>query len=319
MFGENKNLKDSIKDTSSMPAPYQTVARLPDGQGFGSGSYTKTNKLITALYMVTDIIDKDEPLRNKLRTLGIEIISDITSPTRVTLVGILVKISEVMSFLDIASAINIISEMNCSILKKEFLELNQSIEESNNKVKTINGQINLSEFFGEEFPPLLDKEGNEGRFLKNSPHLFKPEGLSEPERPNPLLIKERGNSNSKGHYSNGHQYSTRIGVQKGSTLLKALSDKINTETRPQELRSSYAQNFDILKKQRRNDIIIIIKTIGGNATIKDIKDRVKSLPAEAKALVFCSEKTLQRELVSMVKDSVLNKAGEKRWSRYFLK
>jgi queuine tRNA-ribosyltransferase len=31
-----------------------------------------------------------------------------------------------------------------------------------------------------EFPPLLNKEGNEGRFLINSPH------------PNPLLIKERG-------------------------------------------------------------------------------------------------------------------------------
>ena len=37
-------------------------------------SYTKTHKLVTALYMVTDIIDKEEPIRNKLRILGVEII-----------------------------------------------------------------------------------------------------------------------------------------------------------------------------------------------------------------------------------------------------
>jgi len=75
MFGEEKNLKDSQKnsekDTSFIPTRYgQTGA-------FHLGSYTKTHKLITALYMVTDIIDKDEPLRNKLRTLGTGIISDM--------------------------------------------------------------------------------------------------------------------------------------------------------------------------------------------------------------------------------------------------
>ena len=82
MLGEEKNLKDSerknIKDISSVPAPYQAA-------GFGSGSYTKTQKLITALYMVTDIIDKDEPLRNKLRTLGVQILSDTISLSRLNL------------------------------------------------------------------------------------------------------------------------------------------------------------------------------------------------------------------------------------------
>ncbi len=32
----------------------------------------------------------------------------------------------------------------------------------------------------------------------------------------------------------------------------------------------------------------------------------------------CSEKTIQRELISMVKDKILKKNGEKRWSRYSL-
>ena len=289
MLTGDKNLKDSsasnlditIKDTS-----FQI-------------SYTKTNKLITALYMVTDIIDKGEPLRNKLRTLGTGIISDMyliqqNYTGHIASSDACSKISEIMSFLDIASAVNIISEMNCNILRKEFLELDQSIlsaqagKESIGDIKTLNRQINLSKFFGE---------------------------LSD-----------------KGQYQSiGHHRSTRIGVQKGSTLLKALSDKTHFMSNRNNVVNSKKNNlapyeaegfrvgFDILKKQRRDDIINIIKTIGGSATIKDIKDKVQANPEQTSSLVSCGEKTLQRELVSMVKDGVLNKTGEKRWSRYFLK
>lgn len=280
MFREEKHLKDpekdSIKDTQNMPAPYQAV-------GFGSGSYTKTNKLITALYMVTDIIDKDEPLRNKLRTLGTEIISDMNS-TPASARG---KIKETVSFLDIASAINIISEMNCSILKKEFLELNESINEAVGGSKEISKQINLAEFFDAS---VLDEEGaNSG--LKSS--------LSFKQ-----IYLDKGQKNSKGHLST--QAGTSIGVQKGSTLMKALS-KVNISARPA------TESFDALKKQRREEISNIVRKMGGGATITDIKNGAYG------SLVSCGEKTLQRELVSMIKDTILSKTGEKRWSRYFLK
>lgn len=277
MLKEEKNLKDPEgKSLTSYGAGSINMSI--------TGSYKKTNKLITALYMVTDIIDKDEPLRNKLRTLGTEIISDINSePSRIC-----TKISEIMSFLDIASAVNIISSMNCNILRKEFLELEQSIKESIGEIKTINRNIDLSRFFKEE------------------------------------IIE-----NYKGQFK-GHQYSTRIGVQKGNTLMKALSDRTRlmsnnnfTNANKKNLAPSEAggfhSGFGVLKKQRRADIINIIKIIGGNATIKDIKDRSKIIPEKTESIISCSEKTLQRELVSMVRDNVLNKTGEKRWSRYFLK
>jgi len=47
-------------------------------------------------------------------------------------------------------------------------------------------------------------------------------------------------------------------------------------------------------------------------SIKDIDLALQGLGEK------CGEKTLQRELVSMVGDGVLKKSGEKRWSRYFL-
>jgi hypothetical protein len=272
MSGEEKKLKDptAITDISITDISF-------------SISYTKTHKLITALYMVTDIIDKEEPIRGKLRNLGAEIISDMHSAPA----GAGNKIAEVVSFLNIASAMNFISEMNCSILKKEFFELKVSIQEYIDMKPAW-----LADFFeNSKFPPLLDKEGVGGG---NSEITTSPFGRSFSTR--------RRELNSKGHLP--ARAGTRIGVQKGSTLLKAIkdmSDKTNTLGLAPRV-----QDFDILKKKRRDDIINIIKTAGGNATIKDIP------------LSSCSKKTLQRELISMVKDGVLNKTGEKRWSRYSL-
>ena len=252
--------------------------------------YTKTDKLITALYMVTDIIDKDEPLRNKLRTLGTGIISDtyLIQSNHIGHTASLMrgKISEIISFLGIASAINIISEMNCNILKKEFLELDQSIKEFAGESKTLNRQIDISEFLSEEFPPLLNEEGVGG----GNPRITTSSRWTSAHS-----SSERRRGIPKGHMN--------IGVQKGSTLMKALS---NVSDR------NVTNNFDILKKQRREEITNFITKSGGNATITDIRSGATG------ALVSCSEKTLQRELVSMVKDGVLNKTGEKRWSKYAL-
>ena len=249
MSEEDKNLKDTRSSLPSLPLSKEEKQR-------GDMSYTKTNKLIIALYMVTDIMEKDEPLRIKLRTLGAEIISDINSvPARA-----LNKISEIISFLDIAGAINLVSEMNRNILKKEFVELKLSLDEKNN-------------------PEWL------GEFVKD-------------ENPQRASIAHRNKNQSIGHTS------TRIGVQKASTLMKALSDIKSPKTGEND--------FNVLKQQRRDEIINIIKNHPDGATITNIRTEVKG------SLTSFSEKTLQRELVSMVKDNLLNKTGEKRWSRYYL-
>jgi len=291
MFRDEKNLKDfegnSIKDTSSTHAPYQNM-------GFGLGSYNKTQKLITALYMVTDIIDIDEPIRNKLRTLGAGIISDMHSAKENNTGNILSfissKIAEIMSFLDIASTVNIISEMNCSILKKEFSALDQSILESTGKAQTVNRQINLAEFFSATIDEYSSKQD----------------------------LVTRGEKISQGHLST--RIGNSVGVQKGSTLMKALSGvKFSQRPISTPILPNTSIVFDELKKQRRDNIITIIKTISGGATIKDIKDKTQTNKEKFNVLLKCSEKTLQRELVSMVKDNVLDKTGEKRWSRYFVR
>jgi len=158
---------------------------------------------------------------------------------------------------------SMLSEMNANILKKEFVELKESIKENKNKVDTA---------WLEEF-------------------LLKP-GVNDSESKSVSTALPKGNPIGQ----------TRIGVQRGSTLMKALSDKINEPDK----------NFNELKKQRRDQVIVIIKSVPGGATITDIKSQATGV------LASCGEKTLQRELVSMVKDSVLKKEGDKRWSKYLL-
>lgn len=273
MLGENKNLKDtsrdSIKDSAQKSFSYGVGTSLTMPSFL---TYNKTNKLITALYMVTDTMEKEEPMRLKLRTLGVEILSDIITMSKV---GFDIrKIDQTLSFLNIAFDIKMISEMNCNILKKEFIELKQSIQEF-----TAQNNLWFEEFISK--PPLLDEGGVEGGNSKITTSSFG----------HPSLLRRREFSKGQG---------TRLGVQKGSTLMDALN------------KVGHAENFQILKDKRRELIIKIIKNKSEGMSIKDISFAVQNLEEKI------GEKTLQRELISMVKDNVLKKTGEKRWSLYFI-
>ena len=283
MFRDEKDMQNSLKDTGTGLGIAIKDASAPI-------SYNKINKLITALYMVTDIMDKEEPIRNKLRTLGVEILSDTISMSRSNLDK---KIHEVLSLLDIAGMVNLISEMNLNILQKEFFELKKSIEESIEVPKSRYSEMDLSRLFSNEF-----------------------------SLPSASISDDKSTTDQNGR--------TRIGVQKGSTLMKALSDRAGSMSnrRPigqgksmsdngigqkkNERTGQSNQDFDLLKKDRRIQIIAIIKMTTGGATITDIRTTATG------TLATCGEKTLQRELIGMVKDGVLKKTGEKRWSRYFL-
>ena len=259
MLEESKNLKDTSKNEDVSVKDIIVSAK-----------YNKTNKLITALFMVTDIMDKDEPLRHKLRSLGTEILSDVFANSGRSYL----RVSEILSFLDIAFTLGMISEMNKNILYREFSELKNSLGHSD--------PLWLENFIG---------KSDIGQ-----------------EEVAPKVI----------------QYQTRLGVQKGSTLMKALSN-VNVSHRNEVKTPVHSveksENFDLLKKKRREEIVEIIRgdkeaISRGGSTITDIRNGSKNITNGT--LMNCSEKTLQRELVSMVKDNVLNKTGEKRWSKYFL-
>ena len=275
---------DAIKNIKDINALLPSTSRISEEYKGRGLSYTKSNKLVTALYMVTDIMDRDEPIRNKLRVLGVEIISNTHNSTAERS-RIVVLIDEMLSFLSIAVAMNFISEMNNAILQKEFLDLQKSVKEFGHT-----GSIWIEKFVSEQ----SSSEDEDNDSVISTVNYF-----SKLKHP----VHETKRDSSKGH--------TRLGVQKGSTLLQAITDMSNKSSLP-----SIRNDFDMLKKERRFNIVNVIKNQNGNVSIKDIKDKLNIMVSKGHSY---SEKMIQRELLSMTKDGVLSKTGEKRWSRYSLK
>ncbi|MEK7585776.1 MAG: hypothetical protein AAB477_00880 [Patescibacteria group bacterium] len=100
----------------------------------------KTEKLVTALYMVTDCMDTDEALKIKIRLLGVELLSDMYKLPNLSPVDkhnhislTLSHINEVLSLIEISCTIGFISEMNTQILKSELGLLITKLEDNKSK------------------------------------------------------------------------------------------------------------------------------------------------------------------------------------------
>ncbi len=102
------------------------------------------------------------------------------------------------------------------------------------------------------------------------------------------------------------------------TSKKAVSDKVGVSTtsphsilmehtgnKPQPTLTSSFQ----MRKSSRRDQILALFVKGVDVSIKDIAARIRG----------CSEKTIQRELNALLYDNVIERIGEKRWSRYVLR
>jgi len=103
-------------------------------------------------------------------------------------------------------------------------------------------------------------------------------------------------ADSKGHLKGHYQ------GQSSTSFRKQIKD-ISSKNKTKKIKKVLNAN-----KQRKENIINFIKD-KKEVSIKDI----------AKVINDCSEKTLQREIVSLIEEGVLKKEGEKRWTKYSIK
>lgn len=96
--------------------------------------YKKTEKLATALYMVTNLFGDNEPMKWTLRTKVSNLLSfiigfkDILESREYEFSNdVKTKVLEVVSLLEVASRSGLVSPMNFSILKGEFMNLVDSL------------------------------------------------------------------------------------------------------------------------------------------------------------------------------------------------
>ena len=152
----------------------------------------KTEKLVTALYMVTDCMDTDDALKGKLRQLGVELLSDIYklstfSPLdkQTHIISFLSRIEEIISFVEIAYTIGFISEMNTSILKKEFMILVGELESHQKSDKHFTFTLDEKMFEGEVKRTLSDSvsfTNNKSPLPTFQPHKLNHSGTNLADR-----------------------------------------------------------------------------------------------------------------------------------------
>jgi len=274
----NSNGQMSVFDKKYL----QNKPNRPLGNSVYDYSIKKTEKLVTALYMITDCMDTDDAIKVKLRLLGIELLSKthrlpIAQTSDQAVIGneVVSYIHEIFSLVEISSTLGYISEMNANILKKEFSLLSEELG-----LHQTSQSINLSD-------DLFVVE-------HSAPHPHNKIVMDFHTYPN----TSKGQTKYKGQTSLSSQM-----VNKRTSYIMPIINK-NVVSQIQFSKTSSALNI-AHKKERSEKILALIKD-KKEVSIKDISG----------IFLDVSEKTIQRELNTLVALGQIKKSGAKRWSRY---
>lgn len=280
------NQKDIEKTSSNQVANNQGQNTMSIGKSLISNTYNhsnkKTEKLVTALYMVTDCMDTDDALKGKLRLLGVELLSDMYKLSTLEpmdkdkhIASSLSRVHEVISFIEIAYTIGFISDMNTHILKREFTVLIAELESYKSKDK--------------HFTFTLDET------MFDVPQ----ESISD--------ISD---------YSKNSGIKSTLSVFDSSSVIKDISkptEKRTTINTMSLIKRHPMSNSNTNKIDRSERIISILRSLSSKTGKPEIS--IKDISSE---FTDCSEKTIQRELNDLVSKGQIKKSGAKRWSKYQL-
>jgi hypothetical protein len=271
---KDKNTSALYKPKSSHEAVFMSMSK-------------KAEKISTAIYMVTDLIEVGDPIRHRLRECGVELIRETRQMSFAFSGDIYFQVGraiskswEIISLIDVASSVGFISDMNARILRGVLIELVGSLRdkqkrESFSKIEDLKigeslaGEITLTKELFEI------KEEKESFQIESTPMSFKGQNIKDKET----------------------SFTKPASVQ--STPLP----KPSAPPKPKSLKPENGA-----KKSERTEKITALVKEKGEVMIGDIVGHFPDV----------SSKTIQRELASLVESGTLRKEGEKRWSRYYL-
>lgn len=283
-------------------------------QDYGTLVPKKSERLVTALYLVTDLIGDAEPIKHGLRKNAVALLSSMNALSqldvkdRITELKVSLKATtEIISLLHVAVTTGLVSHMNGELLMDGFRSL-QSVLEKKQPILT----SDMLTIEGEE--KLLSEQNFSSAITSSSYDVLTPLTLArlhgegddirrtEDTLKTSQLLSKLGAKDTKGHDHHERQIEKSIPLQKDTisvhqSLMKHVAP-------PTTLASSFQ-----MRKQSRRDQILALFVKGVDVSIKDIAARIKG----------CSEKTIQRELNALLYDNVIERIGEKRWSRYILR
>lgn len=254
--------------------------------------FKKTEKIVTALYLVTDCMDSDDAIKMKMRSRSVDLLGSVhqipvLSPVErhSSIVTVRSQLDELVSLVEIASSVGYISEMNANILKREFLILVSEIEACQAGSGDIHKAISLY-------------ENSKISDFVLSPEMFEVEGSRALSLGADNAIKNQ----NKGFGDKGHL------VKKTGSFHPQHMNVLIGRNIPHGADLNSGQSENTVSKKERSEIIKNIIKDKIEVSIKDISVAFKD----------CSEKTIQRELNDLISKGQIKKIGEKRWSKYQL-
>lgn len=223
--------------------------------------YKKTEKLASAVYMITNLFSDNEPMKWNLRRKVSDLLSFILEYKDIKdsnlsdfAYNIETKVLELVSLLEISFRAGLISQMNFSIIKQEFSYVLDVFNKTSLDTREYSNK-NISKSFFD-----ITDERN---------HISSTQNVGR-------QVSREANTT---HISYGH-----------------IKDKNDLSDK------------GVFRKSNRQNIILNLLKKRKELTIKDVSIHIRD----------CSEKTIQRELISLITAGVLKRTGERRWSRYSL-
>lgn len=281
-FTHKKSLMDNIKDTNPQkPLPNNTEPlSFFDADKKFIFVYKKTEKLATAIYMVTNLFSQSEPMKWALREKVGSLLSfmivykDTPVPEQNNFVyDAKNRVLDIVSLLEVSYRSGLVSQMNFSILKQEFSELLH--------------QLDMIALQATEQPHVEDIA--QYRAIK--------EGAGDTRARLPITF-----------FDSPH-FTTASSFHPASNASLTYQNFLGREKKePSPLIERSPGDQDVLKRSNRQNLIIQLLKKKKEVTVKDIGEVIKG----------CSEKTIQRELTMLIAMHVLKKTGARRWTKYSL-
>lgn len=260
--------------------------------------HKKAEKLAIATYMISNFFASEEPLKWSLRRVVGELLKDTVtlSSASLSVKDSLVrtlssKLTELTSLYEVAHKAGFISEMNFTIIKGELDKMLELLD------RREGGQVNTKSIsFDESFFKVERPKESEVRGMSYESGVMK--------KNNPSSI-EYSTRQSYPQATNFNTHTSLRGVEN-----KFVQSGGEGQKHPVKETPSFIKDNNALKdiKDKRQNIIIALVKKHRTLTIKGFTGVIKD----------CSEKTIQRELLSLVEKKVLKKEGERRWSTYSL-
>lgn len=297
------------KDISKVPNSQNPIGQKLSHEAVFMTLSKKTEKISTALYMVTDLIDVADPIRQRIRECGVDLIAETRSMSSAFSGDIYFSIArainkswEIVSLVEVASSVGFISDMNSRILKSVIVELISSLRDKQKRESfTQIEDLKIGESLADQITlskSLFDvKESKEEKVYKGQITPQQAPKIKDKE----VSFKAPANAPAK---------APKFELPKEMIERTPIEEENKRQENGGEV-YSHRQFSEFIDKpkasERRSKIIDIVKE-KGEVVVNDI---TASFPG-------ISSKTIQRELISLVEENVLKRVGEKRWSKYSL-